>query len=509
MLDFDGVGYRYPTATRAAVSSAALSVDSGEVVLVTGPSGSGKSTLLGLAAGLLPGHGGGTVGGRVLVRGEEPGSLAPAERVRRLGVVDQRPEDQIITGTVEDEAAFAPVSAGLAPPQALEAGREALRVVGLDVDPTRSTAALSGGERQRLVVAAGLSAGAECLVLDEPLAHLDPMGADELVRTLRRLADDGAAVLVVEHRLPAVEGVADRVVVLDQGQVVHVGAGIPDALRQRLGLAGDGLRDLERRLEARGLVLATARFAELDPPSLGVPLVELDGAAWRWPGASSAAVSDVSLRLCGGERVALIGPNGAGKSSLLRLVRAQGVAAGARCVAVPQDPDLALFAPTVRRELAHGPHEAGLRGADLETRVRTAAEACDVAAWLDRPPQSLSRGQRLRVAVAAALACAPDVLLLDEPTVGQDRAHVVELVAALDGAGVGLVVMATHDLELAFGYASRVLQLACGGIEHDDPPLVALGSVPDVALTPLLRWCKDSGVSPGSSASIAARAVTD
>jgi energy-coupling factor transport system ATP-binding protein len=506
VLDFTEVGYQYPTATHHALSGVSLNVAAGEIVVVTGPSGCGKSTLLGVGSGLLPAHGGGVVSGRVTVQGEDPSGLPPAARVRLLGVVDQRPEDQIITGTVGDEVAFAPVSAGLAPAAARDAGQRALAEVGLGLDADRSTGALSGGERQRLVVAAALAAGAECLVLDEPLAHLDPAGAAALVASLRRLADHGTAILLVEHRLPAVEAAADRIVVLDDGRVAYEGDRVPDALGARLGLARDGLQLLRQGLAARGLALAEVRIPAVAPTPPGEVLAALDGASWRWPGASTDAVTGVELALRRGERVALVGPNGSGKTSLLRLLRARGVRRGARCVAVPQDPDLALFAPTVRRELAHGPREAGLRGSALDERVARAAEATDVARWLDRPPQSLSRGQRLRVAVAAALACAPDVLLLDEPTVGQDRAHVLELIAAIDAAGVGLLVVATHDLELAFGRSTRVLRLRAGRIVGDGTPLVRLADEADEALTPLLRWCRDAGVAPDLPDRLAGRA---
>ena len=192
-------------------------------MIVTGPTGCGKSTLLRLAAGLLQRHGRGEVTGEVSIGGLDPATASPSQRVRVVALVGQDPDDQRVAATVGDEIAFAAESGGADSATIDASVAEAIVALGLPGGPERSVAALSSGQRQRLSVAASLSGGAGVLLLDEPLAHLDPQGAIELVEHLRALADGGRAVVVVEHRLGDLWRVADRCVVMENGAVVADG----------------------------------------------------------------------------------------------------------------------------------------------------------------------------------------------------------------------------------------------------------------------------------------------
>ncbi len=500
----EAVGYRYPSGGAAAVTRVEFTVEPGEIVLLTGPTGCGKSTLLRLVAGLLQRHGQGQVEGRVRVAGADPATLPPARRVRLLGLVGQEPGDQLVAETVGDELAFAMESAGQ-PPEDMdrEIGR-LLSLVGLDVDEGRSTRALSGGQQQRLVTGAALSAGAACLLLDEPIAQLDPDGAASLLGRLRAIADSGAAVLIVEHRLEACLPFVDRVVVMEAGGVVDesgatlcVGHPLLPVLR-RLGLDLPGRLDLEDRVAPRSV--DDLRLSPLPPPAApGSALVELPALRYRHEGTDRDSLDLGPLRLHRGERVALVGANGAGKSTLLDVISGrravEGCAVQGRVVAVPQDPDLALFLPTVQAELAYGPQEA--RAADVDDRVRAAAAALSIGDLLGRAPQSLSRGQRLRVAVAAAAACRPELLLLDEPTSGQDHDQVERMLDALrDTLGQGLLLFATHDLGLALRHATRVLVLDGGRLVADGSPAEVFADPPPglpLRLPSLAALCLERG----------------
>lgn len=498
--EFHHLGTEQPS-----VSIPFLSVEQSELVLLTGPSGAGKSTFLEWAAGLLPRHGEGRARGRLEIEGTPAADLSPGARVERVGIVLQRPEDQVIAGRLGDDVAFAPLAAGVPLDEVENRVRRALRKVDLDLDLDRPTSALSGGQRQRMAVAGVLAGGGRLLLLDEPLAHLDPAGAAELVQVLRSLADDGVGVIVVEHRLALLEPVVDRILVMQEGRIVFDGPELPAAERARWGLGQDGLRALEERLGS----LTSRVFDPRPRPELGPPVIEARGVRWRWGGAATDAVRGVGLRVHRGERVALVGSNGAGKSSLLRAIRTRrhpGVRVVGRLVAVPQDPDLALFGTTVEEDLAHGPRELRLSAEQRRSRIERVAVATRIAAFLDRAPQSLSRGQRLRVAVAAALTCAPDVLLLDEPTVGQDRGHVLALLQALQDVEVGAVVLATHDLELAFGTCDRVVWMEDGAVVADGTPREVLTRWTS-ELPPLLAWCRDRDIDPGTVEGLASRAV--
>jgi len=515
-LALRGAGYRYPSASEWAVSGVDLDVAPGEVVVLTGPTGCGKSTLIRLAAGLLQRHGQGEAAGQVRVGGEDPATLPPARRARLLGFVSQEPGDQLVAGTVGDELAFGMESAGF-PVEAMVARLPALLAeAGLEVDLERGTGALSGGQTQRLTTAAALAAGARLLLLDEPLAQLDPAGARDLMGRLRALAASGVAVVVVEHRLEACLPQADRVVVMDAGRVV---AALPTAsltpgseavaTLRGLGLTVPGLLDLADRLSP--LSRDDARFApapaDTPAPTAGALVVALAGARWRYPGAAEEALRGVSLTVRAGERVALVGGNGAGKSTLLQVM---AEAATGRAVAVPQDPDLALFCATVREELSYGPREARLPPPEVARRTAAAAAALSVDALLERSPQALSRGQRLRTAVAAALSCAPDLLILDEPTSGQDAAHVEAMMRALSDPGGAhrALVFATHDLDLALRHATRVVVLRGGQVVADGPAREALAALPagvPIHLPPLAAWCLERGLVPATAAELAAR----
>ncbi len=464
-LSLIGVGYRHPTGERDAVLAVSATVLPGQLILVAGPTGCGKSTLLRLVAGLLQRHGRGRFEGTVVVSGGDPAALSPAARVRRIALVGQDPDDQRVAATVGDEIAFAAESAGFDQAAIDRSVESLLATLALPGGAERAVGALSSGQRQRLSIAAALAAGAPLLLLDEPLAHLDPGTAAELVERLRSLADSGTAVLVVEHRLEALWRAADRVWVMDQGRLVCEAppAEAPVALLQRLGLS-----------VPRWLLPAEQR-APNPPLTPGPALVDAVNLTHRF--ASGEGIHGVELRASAGERIALVGPNGAGKSTLLAaLAAAAPTVARGRLVSVPPNPDLGLFCPTVREELAHAPEERGFR--DIDARVTAVAAAFSLTELLDRPPQALSRGQRLRVAVAAALTAEPAVLLLDEPTAGQDLDQVERMMlataATLRG---GVLVFATHDLALARRHATRVVALHEGRVRLDGEPGAVLTEI--------------------------------
>ncbi|MFT5685904.1 MAG: energy-coupling factor transporter ATP-binding protein EcfA2, partial [Myxococcota bacterium] len=283
---------------------------------------------------------------------------------------------------------------------------------------------------------------------------------------------------------------------------------------RRLGLTVPGMLDLADRIAPH--TAETVRFHPTPPPveAPGARVLSAVGLRHRYEGTEIDALAGVDLTLCAGERVALLGGNGAGKSTLLGLLsgRIEGGPDLPGTVTVPQDPDLALFCPTVAAELAYGPREAGLSGTDLETRVAQAADALSITDLLDRAPQSLSRGQRLRCAVAAALSCRPGILLLDEPTSGQDHDQIERMMIALRaGLSDGVLLFATHDVDLALRHATRVIVLHDGRKIADASPAEALADLPadvPVILPPLAALCTSRGIPPTTAAALAAVAVS-
>jgi energy-coupling factor transport system ATP-binding protein len=301
------------------------------------------------------------------------------------------------------------------------------------------------------------------------LAQLDCGGVTDLLEELNRLQQEGLAIVVAEHRLDDLISTVDRVLVLDGGRLV----------------ADRPARDanLARVLDAAGLVveasappIVTAAPQPGGEQSQAAPVLRMTGLGQRFSGQQQPLWQDVDFRIDIGQRVAIVGENGSGKSTLLRvaagLVRpTTGHVTGAAAPAgtsplalVPQNPDLTLFCRTVYEELAFGPRQLGLSAREAHDRVKNAAETLAIAALLDEPPLALSQGQRLRVAVAAALTLRPRLLMLDEPTTGQDPIEVQRLLSAIAetvAAGqTGAVLFSTHDVRIVARFATRALVLA-------------------------------------------------
>lgn len=465
---------------RPAVDGVTLQIEPGERVLLLGASGSGKSTLLQGWAGVLGGADEGGVGGALRVDG-----AAPAERRGRVGLLLQDPDAQLVHARARDDVGFGPENLAVPPARIADRVDAALAAVGLALPAEAEGARLSGGQRQRLALAGLLALEPAALLLDEPTAQLDPVGAAQVVEAVAALVRDRARTLVVvEHRVDLWLPYVDRIVVLDRGRVVADGPAA-DILAQRgpelarLGVWGAG-REAEHPPQPRPAVAADAPV-----------LLAADGLDGR-PAGGQPLGHALDLQVRAGEVVALTGPNGAGKSTLLLTLAGllpaaagavaalgQGDPAGwssrelaARLGVVFQNPEHQFVAATVRDELA-----AGVGGLDGDAaRVDALLERLGLRGLAAVSPYALSGGEQRRLSVATALAAAPPLLLLDEPTFGQDSrtwAALAALLAEHRDAG-GAVVMATHDRALIAALGAREVAL----------PAPARPTVPPVTMPP-------------------------
>jgi energy-coupling factor transport system ATP-binding protein len=322
-----------------------------------------------------------------------------------------------------------------------------------------------------MMVAAALSGGAPVLLLDEPLAQLDPVGAEELLLLLKNLSEGGVVVVMVEHRLELALPWASRCVVMKAGHVVADPLPSPRELSQW---------DLKPPTTVGVAMLVPPPWRarthrRWSAPEAGSIALTAENLSFGWPG-SPPLFSELQLQLRRGERVALMGANGVGKSSLLRVLAGHqppraGIITGERPVAVPQNPDLSLFCATVEEEICFAMDERGVPRATQRAKSRAIAERMGIEKLLSSPPQALSRGQRLRVAVAAALGAEPGLLLLDEPTAGQDLPQVERMFRGLP-TEIALL-FACHDPEVMLREATRLWVLFPGGL-LDGPPLETL-----------------------------------
>ncbi|MFI5397848.1 MAG: ABC transporter ATP-binding protein [Candidatus Binatia bacterium] len=402
----------------------------GEFHLISGPSGCGKSTLARMLSGIIPHLYRGCLEGRVLIGGRVSAHVPLWEVSALVGLVSQNPAAQILGSTVGDEIAFGLENAGLASREIESRLGATLESFGLEGVAERDPRTLSGGEQQKLVLAALSARKPQVLVLDEPLSMLDTASAAHIVGHLRRLSQEGTAVVVFEHRS-------------------HCFARIEGLRKTRLA----------------GTESAAWSLPEL-PARVPPFCLRVEGLSVELGG--QAVLRDIDLNVAGGEVVAVVGANGTGKTTLLRALtglqphggRSSGTPAGAPHLGLCfQNPDRQLFNATVRQEVLFG-----LTDHD-ETFYRRLLELLGLASYENTPPLLLSEGEKKRLALAIVLL-RPGLcgVCLDEPTLGQDpcQRRVLGRIARRLAAAGYLCLLATHDLEWAAQWSDRVFELQDG-----------------------------------------------
>ena len=471
-----GWGWRHAGRKNAALSGVDLDIAPGERVLVLGPSGSGKSTLMGGLAGLLGGAEEGEATGTLTVDG-----VAPAEARGRVGLLMQDPEAQVVLARVGDDVAFGMENLGVAREEIWPRVENSLEAVGLSVPLDHSTTELSGGQKQRLALASILAMGPGLLLLDEPTANLDPSGVAEVRAAVETVVErTGATVVVVEHRVDVWASLVDRVIVVADGAITADGP-----LDEVLAQQGDALRE-------RGIWLPGDDVAAEVGPAPEVPLASSEAAPIARVtdltigyDASAPVRSGIDLTIERGVSTCIVGANGAGKSTFaltlagllpplegtVEVETSDGTAGDphewsskqllGRLSMVFQEPEYQFLAATVAEELAIGPRAAGMSDEEIAPLVDEHLEALGLTKLARANPMTLSGGEKRRLSVATALISAPELLILDEPTFGQDRGTWLGLVRLLRAAlerGVTLVSI-THDPAFVAAMGQRVVDL--------------------------------------------------
>ncbi len=441
LVEARDLSYSFPGAARPAFQGIDLSLGAGQCLCLTGPSGCGKTTLLKGVMGLLPAEG---------LSGE---LRRPAGA--RAGMVLQNLDAQLLCTTVGDEAAFAPQNLGLGPEAVAARVRAGLEAVGLCGLEGRNVEELSAGQKARLCLASVLTMEPGLIILDEPCGQIDRHGREAMVRVLTGLKARGHALLIAEHNLPALAGLPDEYLLLDgEGRPLRRGAE-PPLPSEPPAEAWPGAPPGRPVLEARGLCL--------DGPAGPV----LDG---------------LELVLGAGQCLHLTGPNATGKSTLLRclagVLRPQrgGVLLDGKPLPRPgaglgrlgllfQNPARQLFEDSVAAEVGFGLRRMGLDRGQVRRRTEEALAMCEAGHLARRPPLTLSYGEQHRVALAAALALRPRVLLCDEPLAGLDLAQRRRVLSALARFGArdgSTLLIASHDPLPQPGWAGDARRLVEG-----------------------------------------------
>lgn len=450
-IELMNVNFSYDGKTKI-LENTDFAAEYGEVTLLSGHSGEGKSTLMYIVSGIIPNVNYGELSGEVRIAGEDIKGKKLGYICRRVGVVLQNADEQIVQKIVEDEIAFGCENLAF-PPEKIQKQIEIVcHLMKLDTKWTCRT--LSGGQKQRLITASTLAMGQKIIILDEPLANLDKDGAAMLMGTLRSLAGAGYAVVVIEHRLDMVLPFVDT--------VWHIG------------------NKTVKRIEDKAAYLQaqTAKIDDTCRPYTGAePLFLLNKVAFSVK--EREILKDISLEIPKGGRTVFLGENGCGKTTLMRLIarlykptggnitqyidekfkqKPKGGKAWYKKVGVVyQNPDYQLFMPTVRQEISFG--------AKSEEYASEIAELFGVKHLWERHPQSLSEGQKRRVSIAAVAACEPEVLLLDEPTVGQDYdglCALVEILNKLHMQSGNTMITITHDVRCAEALCDRAYLIENG-----------------------------------------------
>jgi energy-coupling factor transport system ATP-binding protein len=513
--------YSYPNAATPALKGVDLTIEKGEFVLLTGPSGCGKTTFCRCLNGLIPHFYNGDLKGEVTAAGF-PIRDHPTHRLApHVGLIFQNPDNQIFALTVEKDVAFGLENLGVEKEEMLGKLDWALEMAGIGHLRDRATHELSGGQKQRLAIASILAMRPEILVLDEPTSFLDPLGAVRIFQVLDDLnKEHGITILLIEHRLDLAAKYVDRVITFADGRVANAGPPEEVFTLEETRLAGVGIPkmvELYKRLRSRGFTFertplspdmlveqlmgrlprsgskradrtVDSELSEIAGEHRMSPIIEVHNVSFAYP-SGVLALDGVSVTIHSGEFVAIMGENGAGKTTLVKhfngLLRPKGgqvvidgedisglsVASLAKKVGlVFQNPDDQLFSENVEEEVSFALRNFGFEKDVIEKRTDWALNLLDIEKYRGSSPFILSGGERKRVALSSVLAWDPEIVVLDEPTIGQDHAQKERLrhfLMQLRTQGKTVVIV-THDVEFVAECKPRVILMAGAKIIADD-----------------------------------------
>ncbi len=486
-LEVNNLEYTYAGSKKAALTDIHLQIQPGEFIIIAGPSGSGKSTLARSVAGFIPHEYNGTFHGSVKINDQDTRTLPIRDIARKVSLIQQDPDSQLVTLKVINEVAFGPENFQV-PPDEISAQLEwALNTISASHLQSRSTHSLSGGEKQKVVISSFLAIRAPILIFDEPTARLDPLTTQEVVNTLHQLNRSGVTILVVEHRIQPFITVASRIILLNKGQI-HFN-GTPNQLQR----TPTTLTDL-------GVVLHPSVLVQPKPQSMSVSpkstLLEVFNLTYSYPrveefAPSSPALKDVTFSVQPGEIIAIMGANGSGKSTLLlhlmgllhldtgfiqlngeNLLKQPVSKLAQKVGMIFQNPLHQLFAQTVWDEVLLASEHLKIPEPNVaHERAEELLAILGLSNYRDQSPFSLSLGEQRRLTIASILLHHPQLLLLDEPFIGQDYRNVHQIMrlqqqAAKNGAAI---LLATHDASIVESYCHRLLFLHTGQLLIDAP----------------------------------------
>ncbi len=492
--------FRYRDRPEPAIREISFEAAEGELFLLAGASGCGKTTLIRCLNGLIPRSYKGELKGEIHLNGKPIANLPLSRISQMVGTVLQDPERQILGTRVRNEVAFGLENLGLTREEIRQRIDEALTYLGIHHLRDRETFNLSGGEKQKVALAGVLAMRPKILLLDEPLASLDPASALETLRIVRQMVDEGLCVLMVEHRVEDVLKIhPDRVLLMEEGQIRYLGdvQGLYQVVNYReIKLPASEVLKRARKdpPPATLQVLPSIRAEEI--PNGRPPLVRFENVSFGYE-TKPDVLKQINFEIRRGDVIAVLGANGAGKTTLVKHAigllkptagkmlingvdsRHLSVAEIARTLGyVFQSPSHMLFAPTVYEELAFGPRNLEHPQDEIQKEVSEALDIVNLSGREKEPPLSLSFGQQKRVSIAAVLSMRSRILIMDEPTAGQDYQNYMDFMDSIvQLPNIEAILFITHDIDLAIIYANRVALMADGRLVADGAPEEVLRDV--------------------------------
>ena len=512
-ISFNHFTFQYDAQAEATLKDIRFDIAKGEKVLILGPSGSGKSTLAQCLNGIIPNIHKGQAKGQVRIDGQDIFKQSIYDRSQSVSTVLQDPDGQFIGLTVAEDLAFA-LENDCADQSEMK-DKVALWAERLDLTSllNHRPQDLSGGQKQRVSLAGVLIDESPILLFDEPLANLDPKSGQETIDLIDKIHEEvGATTIIIEHRLEDVlYRPVDRILLVNKGELLFNGR--PDELLSSTLLLENGIRDPLYLTVLRQLGFDTTRAQNLsqldalDLSGLGIPdsvlrdktetstdsILKVEGLSVSY-GDNPAVIEDMSFSLKKGERLAIVGKNGAGKSTLAKalcgFVPSQGklifkgrdisqdsiAERSERIGFVLQNPNQMISQTMIFDEVALGLRLRGIEETEVEERVHEVLKTCGLYSFRKWPISALSFGQKKRVTIASILVLKPEIIILDEPTAGQDYKTYTDIMNFLDSLQKQghTIVMITHDMQLMLEYSDRCIVVLEGKIIADDNPVTIL-----------------------------------
>ena len=519
VIQFTNFSYQYRVQAEPTLKNINLTIYEGEKILIVGPSGSGKSTLAHTLNGLIPFNTEGKISGSLKIKGKETSSLSIFEISQMVGTVLQDPDGQFIGLTVAEDIAFSLENICVPQDEMIKRVADVAKLVEIDSHLDMAPQALSGGQKQRTSLAGVMVDDVDILLFDEPLASLDPATgktAIELIDSLNKQTNK--TIIIVEHRLEDVlHAPIDRIIVMDKGEILAdctpnellktnllEETGIREPLYvSALKFAGCDLKD-ELHLDVfpklnvapfkEKLELFTQNTKEVQVKNKDEVLLEFEHLSFSYDKVNPL-LQDINFKIHKGDMVSIVGRNGAGKSTLSKLIcgfykpthgrillHGKDLLESSikeRCKSigmVMQNPNQMISKAMLYDEVALALRIQGLPEAEVKERVYQTLKVCGLYPMRNWPISALSFGQKKRVTIASILVTNPELLILDEPTAGQDLKHYTELMEflkELNEQGV-TIIMITHDMHLMLEYTSRCVVIANGQLLSDSTPVKVL-----------------------------------